>query len=472
MALASIDLAIGPEGLTALLPGHQQPLIIPARIVAGNDEAGRLGEAFGRLEEVVKEALGISADGHPVFQVRVALLPPLSEARLVELPGLRSEEIAPVLRRDASRHFIGGSRDLVVGAARVAGSSGSSSSMVFAAAAPASFLSALRSTIEIRGWAMDRIVPAHAAWVAALRRLAPLRAGRSGSAAPAVRVLVAVVGETAHLIRLSGDGIDQIRKFPAADVAGIVDGAGSQPGNALVLGDDPSRSDAAGRSTIAAGLKSAGWVPVAPPAVHSSAAASAAHDVEAAVPEIVPDFVAAVRHQQGRRVTARLFTAANVILLTAAAVHYWGTARVLELLGSERAELSALVTPAMAQRDSLFRLEARLAELQALEAQARGWTSSLVELSVALPPETYLMSLRAAGDTVVLDAVGGRAGEALAALNSSRSLSDVRLEGTIQREIEGGTTARERFTLSGILTPAERTESDPAPSRVLTPAGP
>src|SRR5690606_14695757 len=82
-----------------------------------------------------------------------------------------------------------------------------------------------------------------------------------------------------------------------------------------------------------------------------------------------------------------------------------------------------------------------------------GWTAFLVELSVLLPPETHLQSLRAVGDTVVIEGAGGRAGEALEALRATPLLRDVQLEGPIMRELEGGTTARERFTVSAVRVP-------------------
>jgi hypothetical protein len=95
-------------------------------------------------------------------------------------------------------------------------------------------------------------------------------------------------------------------------------------------------------------------------------------------------------------------------------------------------------------------------------ASAR-WTFSLVEVSVLLPSETHLVSLRAAGDTAVIEAEGGRAGDALAALRTATTLRDVRIEGTIQREIEDGTASGERFTLSALLAP--RSKSPEAPPK-------
>jgi hypothetical protein len=134
-------------------------------------------------------------------------------------------------------------------------------------------------------------------------------------------------------------------------------------------------------------------------------------------------------------------------------VHLWGTINEVRRVEQERAELRESVMPAVEARDSLDRMTERLANLDALGRESSRWTFSLVELAVLLPPETYLISLRAAGDTAVVEAAGGRAGDALAALSNAPSLRDVRLEGPIQRDLEEGSTSRERFTLSALLAP-------------------
>jgi hypothetical protein len=93
-----------------------------------------------------------------------------------------------------------------------------------------------------------------------------------------------------------------------------------------------------------------------------------------------------------------------------------------------------------------------LAALESLGRESTRLTFSLVELSVLLPPETHLLSLRAAGDTAVVEAAGGRAGDALAALRAAPTLRDVRIEGPIERDMEDGATSQERFTLSALLS--------------------
>ena len=115
-----------------------------------------------------------------------------------------------------------------------------------------------------------------------------------------------------------------------------------------------------------------------------------------------------------------------------------------------REEIRPAVTPLLAGADSLFMMEDRVRAIEEMEASSEGWAFVLVELAVLLPGDTHLQRLQAAGDTIVLEAVGGKAGEVLEALRRSTTLSDPRLEGPIQRDVEGGETTGERFRLSAI----------------------
>jgi hypothetical protein len=180
-----------------------------------------------------------------------------------------------------------------------------------------------------------------------------------------------------------------------------------------------------------------------------------------ALPELIPTPLAAARQEHSRRTTVRMVGAAIVVLALAASVHLLGLVREYKAVRRERAELRAVVAPALAARDSLDAIDERLEELGALGEESARWTFSLVEMSVLLPDDTHLVSLRAAGDTAVVEAEGGRAGDALAALRTATTLEDVRIEGNIQREIEDGTASGERFTLSAVLKPRKR---PPAPA--------
>jgi Tfp pilus assembly protein PilN len=166
--------------------------------------------------------------------------------------------------------------------------------------------------------------------------------------------------------------------------------------------------------------------------------------------ELVPPTLAMARRDHTRRIAIGMGAVAAFFLVAAAAVQLWGASRELRLVRAERAEIREAVAPVLAAADSLAAIEERLASIGALEDAAGGWTFALVELAVVLPGDVHLASLQAAGDTLVMDAIGGRAGDALDALGNTSSFRDVQLEGAIQRDVEAGAAARERFTLSAI----------------------
>jgi hypothetical protein len=454
MAAQRIGIALGGEEIVALLPDLTRTLSVPVELAGVDDPGPTLRQALGRLEEALRAELGGSETATQRLRLRVALLPPLCEVRLIELPPLRPEEVDQVLRREAGRHFLGRGRSLVVGGRGFA-SSKEGRTPVLGAAAPRALVEALQRGVESRGWELERIVPAHAAWLQALDEAAPIQ----GAGGNAPRLVVAVEGDTVHLMRYSKDAPDQLRRLPVSDLGGLQEAAGPGPGRAVVLGAQDIRA------TLARALTESGWQHVEPKG-SASARAQAARHAGDSLPELVPAPLASARREQSRQLTSRLAAAAVVTLTAAAAVHLWGTAKEVRTVEEERAELRTAVRPAIEARDSLDRMTERLAGLEGLARESSRWTFSLVELAVLLPPETYLISLRAAGDTVVVEAEGGRAGDALEALRGAPSFRDVRQEGAIQRELEEGTTSRERFTISALLTPPEAPKGSSHPREV------
>jgi hypothetical protein len=142
--------------------------------------------------------------------------------------------------------------------------------------------------------------------------------------------------------------------------------------------------------------------------------------------------------------------AGGVLFLATAVVLFVGARMELRAVRQYRDEIRLSVAPLMAGADSLFMFEDQVRAIEEVEATSEGWSFVLVELAVLLPQDTHLERIQAAGDTLVLEAVGGRAGEVLEALRRSATLSDPRLEGTIQRDVEDGEATGERFRLSAI----------------------
>ena len=112
MAGMQIRIALGEGEITAVLPDREltiplDPIIRP-RI---EDPGPALRQGFGRLETELRREHGEDRLTGGV-RLQVALLPPLSETRLIELPPLRSTEVEAVLRRIAPRRQCADQRHL------------------------------------------------------------------------------------------------------------------------------------------------------------------------------------------------------------------------------------------------------------------------------------------------------------------------------------------------------------------------
>ena len=440
MSRNHIGIAIGERGLTAIVRVRDAVHRADEPLAPGaHEDAGALTAALLAAAAKLEVLVGAALDGE---RAHVALLPPLADARLVQLPPLRHAEAEAVLRRDAARHFVGGAAARVVAAApppaRPRGEAGVPAT--FAAAASLGVVEAVRRAVVAAGWRPHAVVPAQAAWLAAL----PASPRPADAAA---EVVIAVHGDAAHVIRRDGGIVAAVRRVPPVWRDALVAAAGAGPGTAIVL------ADAALREPLARALRSAGWS-VADAALPDAAGAAAAY-AHAAGLTLVSPLQAAARRDRQRTIGLRIAAAAVLLLAGAAAVELWGTERELEAVRARRAELRDAVTPLLATRDSLARLEERVATIRALDTDAPRWTRAVFDLALLLPPDARLTRLTTSGDTLYVEAAGARAGAALQALRSASSLYDVRLDGTVLRDLEGGETVVERFRVRARLTDQE-----------------
>jgi hypothetical protein len=438
-------LILGEDRITCLANGAPEetsvPLLLPPK---GADPTAALVLA-------VEEVRGALPESRARRQVRVVLLPPLSEGKLLHnLPPLRREETEQVIRTTAAQHFLRGGVPLVVGVEEEISSEDASDDdatpprpPVLAAAAPRALADAIHRAVTSVGWEIDSIIPAHAAWLAALRSWGE-GAAASGGGTGSPRVLVALTGGTAHLLRIEGEGLTRVRRFPASALREILEGAGDGPGRILL-----SAEGSAGQAILDA-FTEAGWHAAKESRLAGGPAALAGQFAGETELEMVPPRLAMERRDRVRRVGIRLGIAGGVLFLATAVVLLLGARMELRSVREYREEIRSSVAPLLAGADSLFRMEDQLRAIEEVEADSEGWAFVLVELAVLLPEDTHLERMQAAGDTLVIEAVGGRAGEVLEALRSSSTLIDPRLEGTIQRDVEGGETTRERFRLSAI----------------------
>lgn len=438
---ARVGIAVSGEAITAVIrlgDGVRVESVPLPAAHEGDDFGALLDRAFEALSARVAQATGGDPRG---LRVAVALLPPHVDVRLVTLPPVRRAEAEAVIRRDAARHFVGnnGARVVAVRMPPALARRRSDTAPVLAAAASAHTAEAVRAAVRHVGWTATRITAAHAAWITAAEQAAR----RSSAGAPIAAI--AMIGDTAHVIRLERGAVTVLRRVRAGDAREVVAALGSGPGSASIFAD--SDVDAVARV-----LTDAGWTVVRGRDA-TQVAAAGAH--EGAL-ELVPVSVIAEREQRWRSLAAQLAVAAVLLLVAAAGVQLWGAQRELSAIRNQRAAIRPQVAPLLVTRDSLDRLQQRAAELGALDPSAK-WTRVLFDIALLLPEDAYITSLQGTGDTLVISGQGARAGAALQALRGAASLENVRLQGAVERDLEDGATTLERFTLSARVVARDTT---------------
>lgn len=422
---AHIGLAVGADSITAVAHRADTEHVIVHRFAG--DVAAALHGAISALRAALDAAFGVELAG---ATADIALLPPLAETRLLQLPPLRPAEAAAVIRRDANRYFLDVPAPLLVAVPDAKRAPGVP---LLAGAASADLVEAIRAAVTAAGWRCRIITTADAAWLAA--------------ATERTAAVIAVHGSTAHIIRVDNGAPVALRRVPASQTEEVVAAAGAAGAAQLFVA--PAERDA-----LRAALGARGWlesVDMAAPVASSSADVAAARFAGRSTIVITPATAVAERRDTERRVAVRLAVAAVLLLVASAAVELWGAARELDEVRGRRAEIRAQVGPLLAARDSLELLSMRAVDVENVARTAPRWTGALFDLAMLLPHESYITRLHATGDTLVVDGEGVRAGAALQALRGAGSLRDAQLLGTVDRELADGSTALERFRLRARL---------------------
>lgn len=432
-----IGIALGAEEATGVVLGRKGAPCAKVSVSLGpetKDFGAELLRAFGDLKESLERATGKSTEG---ASVSMALLPPLADARLVPFPPMRKSEVEAVLARDVARYFLGANRPRVVGVliprgnGKTAGDHAGPSVSVLAAAAPLSLLETARAALDSVGWRGVSFSAAHGAW---------LESAASTKGAP-VTSIVAVVGPTAHIIRLDGGDVVAVRQVAASDPGAVAQATGGGGGQVLVVASPQ------GYESLRHTLAGAGRTALRDPDGWPGAEEATAGRAGSAFLQLVPPTLAGERAEKGKRTVFGLVGGAVVLILASLGAQLWGAHRELEALHEQRAAIRAEVAPLLESRDSLNNLRATVRSLEELSMNSPVWTRSLVELSALLPQDTYLTGLFASGDTVEIEAAGAEAGEAIQLLREAGLFEEVRLQGLVERELENGETVVERFRL-------------------------
>ena len=445
-----VGIALDRDRLVAVIRGDApaEPWIRPL-IPPGDPDTTwpDLAEALGGLRAAVAAHGARSGDGFR-GELCVALLPPVGEYRRVELPGLSVAEARQVLLREPSR-YLARPAEAAPLELDVEGAGWRQHSPFTLFAAPAAIVEGVHAAARASGWRLAGIVPAEGAWGAAVATLLPAKdlAGRA---------LVVCLDDRVELVRVENGRAPAVRRFPAGTpaVASLVQSAlrGAEDfarAGVAVVGDSPLAEElrltvAGSAESTKAGAGRATW--------HRSPALLAARFAPRAIgPRLLPESERAVLRRTAQRANLVRFAAAAALLIAAAVLQLWGLSREHDAIIAERARLREPVTRALAVRDSLGQVAHRLATIRSASTSAPRWAPLLVALSVRLPDDAFLLSLRADGDSLRLEGEAARAEGVFDALRKVQGLAALRPDGPIRQEIAEDGSTSERFTVSARL---------------------
>jgi len=339
------------------------------------------------LREVAAEAAG--------RELAVALLPPLVQARMIELPRLPAAARRAVLQRAVLQHFpVGHSEYIVDGAPTGAAVSPES---LLAAAAPEPLLVALFAAASEAGLEIGSVVPAEGAW---LRLLPPEGEGT---------LIVATGTREESLLTLNGRLV-AVRRRPI----------------------DAKSATRLGAELAAVAAREAPQVPG---------------------PLLLPVAEWERRGSMERRIRRRAWIGVAAALLFAATLELVGLRRDLVAIRARRAEIHPRVQELLTAREAAQNVEARLRVLDSLDATRPRWVAAFERLAAGLPREAYLTGVRGTPDSLVLEGVAPQASLVFEALRSTPGVVAVRAEAPYRAETGADGQAVEHFAFGMRWTP-------------------
>ena len=403
---------------------------------AGEHSLVELGEALTDALWTTRTRLGARR-----VSVAVALLPPLVHCRVIDMRGLGDDEVQHVLSRDAASYFPVGTTPHVVGATRVRHAA-SRTSAVLAAAAPSALVDAIHDATTSAGCSVAAIVPAAAAWAAATARV--WKAPSTGAS-----TLVASLEGHVDVLTVERGEVTMVRRLRSVppDHRPVIAALGASA-EVMLLGG--TLRDPLALSLTASGVRLAPAQDEELTAAPETLAATFAPYT--AAPSLMPEPVRAERRRRATRRAVQMLVASAALLVGAGALELWGVRRELAAVITERMELRGRLAGALATRDTVTMLAEQLAALQSAEASAPRWSEALALVAAHLPRDAHLLSLRAEGDSLLLEGVAHRAAPVLEAMARVPAALAVRAQGSIRQELRDDIGQVERFTMSVRLT--------------------
>ena len=403
----NIGIANGVDSLAAMRHGADEGVTRHARGEDGDWNANT-------LEAALREVIG---DVPPArVRLQVALLPPFTTLRFIDLPPLGERDLQRVLQRDAQRHFTG-REARVIAADRPQGASGKTR-----------VVSAREGILEALDIAAQRV---------GVRSIAVRTAYDAWSAASPDGDVLIEHNETWVRLNTGAEGALRIRRAPASDTSWL---------EYLFEANDSGRVALIGTCAGAAQyLESRGYTLSRMDGEALEVAARNA--IVARGPELIADAVH-VRNARYARKRAGTLAAVGILLFVfAAGVDYWALGHRLAALRERRASIRDQVAPILALRDSLDETRARLELLEGIAPAGARFTDVVFDLAMHLPDDAYVTQLAGEADSVLVRGTAENAARAAEALRNARTLGSTQFVGAIRRELRVDAQPLEHFTL-------------------------
>lgn len=378
--------------------------------------------------------------------VHVVLLPPLALGRRVSLPRLTESEYRQVLARDSFKYFPTDRAPHVVGALPLSRKR-SSPVPIFAASTSARLADAVEKAINESGCELASLDCSYASWVGAATSMWPSLA-RSKSA------IIVCQGDVTEIIHSDGAHPEMVRRLGAnAPLERILhalglDGSGGPPRACAILGSD-ERYYEWGSALSAAGISVR---PSTPTSTLDGGTLSAMYAAAGSGPGLYPERMYAASRAASQRLARRLGVIAAALLVMSGGLALWGVKQELGAIVAERAAIRGEVSQALGLRSDIGALDARSTMIGSLRSTTPRWSAVLSSIAQALPEDAHLSSIRARGDTVVLEGVAARAAGVFEALQRDPDITAVHSNAPVRQQLQDGAPV-EHFTVAARLTP-------------------
>lgn len=393
-----------------------------------------LATALRTLKQLAREN-----NGH----LAVALMPPVSEVRRVDVPPLADDEIEAVLSRSASKYFVGAQGAQLVG---VTTNRPSNVAGAVAAATPAWIIRQITLAARESGWKLEHISPAEAAWATAVAR------GWPAAASGDTQLLVHQADHT-HMLAVTNGAITAVRRFRSAtvDVPLFLESQTTAT-RVLAIGEPTVRKQwiaALGEKALSVSLSANIPTDVANDA--ALLAAACVVDVQSLV--FRTDEMRAADRKRRATVMYSIFATAAVIFALAGAFTMWDVQRELTAVQTARAEIKPQLAKTLLGRSSVETVSGQLQFLATTERVSAHWSTVIADLTRHLPDEAHLTAFRGWSDSVRFDGLAERAAAVFPTLTQAESFGGIKAAAAVRLEPQVDGSSLEKFTLVGKLKP-------------------